>query len=73
MGVNTICLFYKAAGFEENLVPNKTHPGGPKRIFGLKEVPVFVIPTPTVSITSKILVGILKRLDNLDISPFKKL
>ena len=64
--------FDEADVFETNSVTGKTHMGGPKCILCSKEVPMLVIPTPKVIITSKILAEMLKRLENLDVSPRKK-
>ena len=57
--------FKKEAGIESNSGRVRTHLGGPKLIFRDKEIPALVIPNPTVSITSKILADIPKRLDEL--------
>ena len=64
--------FDEADVFETNSVTGKTHMGGPKCILCSKEVPMLVIPTPKVIITSKILAEMLKRLENLDVFPSKK-
>ena len=65
MGVDIRASFGKSSGFEEKLGPSKTHTGGPKLFFCGKEVPVLVVPTPKVSMISKILSEILNRLDYL--------
>ena len=72
MGVDVGYSFDKAAGFELNLVPGKTHIGSPKCIFHCKDFTALVTPTPKESITSKILADILNRLDNLGVFPSNK-